>query len=317
MKKPKVVAILTADWHFSHKPPVWRSNEPDWYNAMARPLDEISAMQIEHKCPVLVAGDIFDKWNSPAELINFAIKNMPEEVYAIPGQHDLPNHNIQELHRSAFASLTLTKTINFPSVEMLRPIHSLIVQCFPHGISIRPCDDKTKALKVAVVHDYVWMGKAKYPKAPEEKEISRLRKSSKNKRHLINGKYYGYDVVVYGDNHKGFQTVVGKTEIFNCGTLMRRASDEEDYRPKVGILYSNGQIDKHYLDISKDKHLTTDEMKDAKEYEEIDMELFATELRKLGASALEFKEAMKQFWRKDKTRKAVINIIMKAMEKQL
>ena len=54
---------------------------------MQRSLEQIRDLQKEFDCPVICAGDIFDKWNSPPELINFAYDNLPE-IYAIPGQHD-------------------------------------------------------------------------------------------------------------------------------------------------------------------------------------------------------------------------------------
>jgi len=306
--KPKVIAILTSDYHLSHKPPIWRSNEPDWYEAMLRPLGEIQELSEEYDCPVLCAGDIFDKWNSPAELINFAMKHLPRQLYAIPGQHDLPNHNLQELYRSSFASLTLSGSIDFAKMF---GINNMIVQCFYFGQKIGITESSSKGtLDVALVHDYVWMGKHKYPNAPEEKEIPNGRK--KPNKYMINGKYYGYDVIVYGDNHKSFLTHIGKTTIFNCGTLMRRKSDEVDYKPQVGLLYSDGSVEPHYLDISKDKHLTADEVKEAK-LEEVDMEIFAEELRKLGSSALDFADAIQQFWTKNKTPKKVKDIILKAM----
>ena len=105
------------------------------------------------------------------------------------------------------------------------------------------------------------------------------------------------------------------TTIFNCGTLMRRKSDEVDYKPQVGLLYSDGTVKPHYLDISKDIHLTADEAKEAEALDEIDMEVFAAELRKLGSSALDFADAMKHFWSKEKTKQKVKDLITKAMEK--
>ena len=310
-KKNDPIAILSADYHLSHNPPIWRSNESDWYDAMARPLHEINELQEKYKCPVLCAGDIFDKWNSPAELINFALKNLPDEIYAVPGQHDIPNHNIQEIARSAFASLTLTERINWTTHVGIK---NLYVNSFPYGRVINPVQNYRKAdLNVALVHDYVWMRGHSYPNAPKEKQIPRVIK--KNNKNMIDRKYYGYDMVVYGDNHAGFTTTIGKTTIWNCGALMRRDKDQIDYKPRVGLLYSDGHVEPYYLDVSKDKHLTADEMKDAKEFEEIDMEKFAVELRKLGTSSLDFAEAMKRFWCTNNTRKAVQDIVSKAMEK--
>ena len=101
--------------------------------------------------------------------------------------------------------------------------------------------------------------------------------------------------------------------IFNCGTLMRRKSDEIDYKPQVGLLLKSGEVIPHYLDISQDKYLETIEEGETKS--ELDMTSFMEELEKLGNTALDFKEAMKQFFHTGKTSDEAKQIILKAMEK--
>jgi hypothetical protein len=46
---------------------------------------------------------------------------------------------------------------------------------------------------------------------------------------------------------------------FNNGTFFRRKSDEVHYRPWVGLLRSDGTIDPHYLDTSKDKFVDAED----------------------------------------------------------
>ena len=97
--KKKPVALVCSDIHLCHTRPTSRSAEPDWYEAMARRLHQVDEIASYQQVPVLCAGDVFDRWNSPPELINFAIKNMPP-MWAVPGQHDLPHHRLDEVHRS-------------------------------------------------------------------------------------------------------------------------------------------------------------------------------------------------------------------------
>jgi hypothetical protein len=190
----------------------------------------------------------------------------------------------------------------------VQPLKEFNLYAIPYGGKLKPIDINVPNLpKIAIVHDYIWKGKSSYPNAPKEKYVTYRANS------MIRDKVHGYDVIVYGDNHKGFTAKIGKTIIWNCGTLMRRTSDEEDYKPKLGLLYSDGHVEYHYLDVSKDKHLTKEEAEQYKTIEEIDTAEFAKELQKLGASALNFTQAMKQFWASDKTKKAVQNIILKAM----
>ena len=309
----KVIAIFLADIHLSLKPPVWRSAELDWLGVQKKVLLEVSSLQHRYDCPVICAGDIFDKWNSRPELINLAIEFLPDDMYAIPGQHDLPLHQIEDIHRSAY--WTLVEAGKIKSIKLFRhksfsiSFDTFVIYGFPFGEKltelVRP---NNKKIHIAVVHDYVWIPKYSYPNAPREKQLGVFTCTEKDER------WRGYDVVVYGDNHKGFQIQFGKTTIFNCGTLMRRKSDEIDYKPQVGLLLESGKVIPHYLDISKDKHL---EMIEGEEIEsELDLADFIKELEKLGTTALDFKDAINQFLHKGKTSDEAKQIILKAMEKK-
>ncbi len=308
----KVIAIFAADIHLSHKPPVWRSAEPDWYWAMQRPLNEIADLQKIFECPVIYAGDIFDRWNSPPELINFAIKHLPKG-YAIPGQHDLPLHNMEDIEKSAYWTLYKAGVLKHISPKCVgteigfpKYPNSLIdVHAFPFGFPIQENKRKNNLIQIALVHEYVWIKDASYPNAPKEKKID----YTKNKK----GRIKGYDIIVYGDNHKGFWVGFEDAQILNCGTLMRRKSDEVDYQPQIGLLLDSGKMISHKLDISQDQHLES--MENVNEDEKIDLSDFIEELELLGDTALDFQEAMKQYFESNKTKKAVKKILLKAMEK--
>jgi len=328
----EVIAILCADIHLQAQPPIWRSAEPDWYEAMQRPLDEIKALQKQtgRNCPVLCAGDIFDKWygavgKQSSELINWALKHLPDHMYCIPGQHDLPDHNYEQIWRSAYSTLVRAgkiKDIQFGLEEIVELgggrygqglldngevcTDDIRVYGFPYGLPLRPLENRNKRhFHIALAHEYIWMTGHSYPGAPKEGHLKT--KVSKIKNQMWNG----YDVVVYGDNHKGFLGYLATTAIFNCGTLMRRASDEIDYKPRVGLLYEDGTIKPHYLDTSKDKYI--EKVEDAP-LEEMDMSEFIEELKKLGETGLEFTKRVERFFKKNKTRKVVRNIIRKGME---
>ncbi len=329
----EVIAILLADIHLSLKAPVWRSAEEDWMEAQARPLKEVGLLQEKYSCPVICAGDIFDRsrkiadgWNAPAELINFAINHLPEDMYTIPGQHDLPNHQYSDIKRSAYWTLVKANTIKDIGVGLglggVVCVGNNLVLCgFPPGLEIDSlknlCEDGDNGmypaidgrLVLAVVHDYIWVKGKGYPNAPDEKMLL----VEKNPNKVYGGKYYGYDVVVYGDNHKGFTTYGGKTTIFNCGTLMRRKSDEIDYKPQVGLLLDDGSVVPHFLDTSEDRCLDKVEEKIEKS---LNMKVFFDELEKLGDTALDFKAAIEEFMERGQTSDQVKQIIIKAMENE-
>jgi DNA repair exonuclease SbcCD nuclease subunit len=307
----KVVAVCTADWHLSLNPPIWRSVEKDWFAAMKRPLDEIQSLSEQYECPIILAGDIFDRWNSPPEIINFVMESRKDYVrlLTIAGQHDLPNHNFSDVKRSAYWTLCCGNVVHHENSE---PFcwDDVSIYGFSFGFPLKPLQkkDASKLLDVAVVHDYVWTKNNSFPNAPKDKEIKHQLKDE----HNIDGKYYGYDVIVYGDNHKGFSTKIGKTTIFNCGTLLRRKSDEREYCPQVGLLMSDGSVEPHFLDISKDKYLDL-----STEYinkDQLDVDNFFKLLEELGATSLDFVQAVKEYLQTAKVSNEVKAIILKSLE---
>ncbi len=83
--RKSVLAILCSDLHLSLKHPLIRIKEPDWMQAQKRVLLQITAIATKYQAPVVFAGDLFDRWDSPAELITFALSYLPDPFYAIPG----------------------------------------------------------------------------------------------------------------------------------------------------------------------------------------------------------------------------------------
>lgn len=277
----KALAILCSDIHLSHVAPVARSAEPDWYRAMERPIAQLHRLCAEHGVPLVIAGDIYDRWNAPAELINFAIDVFgvfTYGVFAIPGQHDLPNHRMEEIHRSAFATL-----IRSGKVQMLKPGHEsrigiLSMRGFPWNVPVRPVAAHAGAVQLAVVHEYIWKEGCSYPGADEGKHYKHSKEVLK-----------GYDAAVYGDNHKGF--LIGS--LLNGGTLLRRKADEIEYKPHVGILMDDGTIVEHFLDTSEDRFLEEHLLATARsEEQDTDVSTFLNQLKELAADPLDFREAV-------------------------
>ncbi len=278
----KVLAILTSDFHLSHNVPVARSSESNWYEAMKRPLDELKSLAEKYRTPIICAGDVFDKWNSPPELINFAIDVLPM-MYTIPGQHDLPNHRLDEIDRSAY--WTLVKAGKIKHLEKWEFFQSdkLSISAFAWGEEILPHDQdrqpENDRIQLAVVHHYLYTNKSNsYPGVSKENHISRIYLK-------------GFDAAVFGDNHISHLTETSEISIFNAGTLMRRKIDEINYKPQVGLLHDDGSITPHYLDTSEDKFIDIEEAR-GKEQLEIDADEFLKELKGLGSDSLDFRHAV-------------------------
>ena len=252
--RKEVIAIVCSDIHLSLSAPIWRSAEPNWFEAMKRPFTEIKQLQKKYNnCVVLCAGDIFNRWNSSPELINWAMDNLPDNFWAIPGQHDLPAHNYEDIRKSAYWTLIQSKCIHHMHPQTPTLIESngyeFLVFGYPYEYYLEPIKQRTdNMIYVALIHEYCWIKGYSYPGAKNGK----LRGGQK---YVINNRYKGYDTIIFGDNHQGFVTTIGQTHIMNCGSLIRLKSDQIDYKPQVGLLYSDGSIQSYYLDITTDKFI--------------------------------------------------------------
>jgi len=239
--RKKLLAVLVSDIHLSHRPPAARAAEPDWYGRQLAYLTELRV--VAGATPIICAGDIFDKWNSPPELIEFAIKHMPH-MYAIPGQHDLPNHSTAQAHRSAYGCIRAAETITeIPPAGMAIP--GLFLWPFPWGTTPTPCPEASQhGFNIAVIHQYVHRGGATaYTGADKSGHAMRLMATAS-----------GYDVWHTGDNHIPFNATNKGKLLWNGGGFMARKTDERTHRPRVGLLMNDGGVL-----VIKDHHINTEE----------------------------------------------------------
>lgn len=289
--------ILGADFHFSHQVPTTVPNREEWYATMGRRLDELKSLSREYNVPIVCAGDFFNSWNEPPELINFIISKAPQ-FYGVPGQHDLPHHSIEDIGKSAYWTLVEAKVIHNLFLNHPVPTTYCNLHGFPFGKEIKPLKSPHDfAVEVAVIHKYLWISGKGYKDAPKE---NRLKKWKRNLR--------GYDIAVVGDNHQSFQTMCGNCRVFNTGPLFRRRSDEMQIRPSVGLLHFDKTITRHYFDTSKDKHVANAII----EGERINMGEVISELTSLGDKSLDFDEAVRQAMDKMKVSKGVRHAILEA-----
>lgn len=240
----KVRAILCSDMHLSHTAPVGRSAEPNWYDAQARMLDQLRALQEEHDVPIICAGDVFDRWNPPPSLINFAIRYMPP-MWSIPGQHDLPNHRYDLVHNSAYWTLVESHVLrNLYGAVPLTPGLEIIARPWECKWDEPPPEKDIRRL--LVTHSYIHKKAHGYHGAPEDQKVSGYADRLKP-----------YDVAHFGDNHSPFQAKCNGCQVVNTGTMMQRKRDERAYAVGVNLLLYDEQLDdisiqRHYFDTSED-----------------------------------------------------------------
>ena len=306
-----IVAIACSDLHLSHRPPIARSEEKDWYGCMEEALGMLDLIAEENGVPILYAGDIFDHWDQPPELLSFAIQKLPAG-FSIPGQHDLPNHSYDNIERSAYWTLVEAGVLQdiYAETQVVHklPLTNPHVRVFgyPWGFNIEPCEAPSKSYtNIALCHKYVWWDKSKFKDAPKEDRAD-MRADSRE----------GYHTVVYGDNHKGFLLRFGEEGepvIFNCGTFMRRKIDEVGYKPQVGLIHKSGRVTPHYLQYENEVFLDGDDIEELVEKAFEGAELLE-ELARLGKFSVDFGEVLLKVCRKNEVAKKVISVILSALD---
>ncbi len=303
----KVIAILTADLHLSETPPAARSSEPDWYEAMARPLLQLCALKDKYDCPVICAGDVFDKWKSPPSLINFALNNLPQ-MYAVPGQHDIPFHQYDDLNKSAYWTLKMEGRIRTLQGTGGRKVFEkgFTLSGFPFGDKVVLCRGiDGDGINIAVIHSYIWKAGHSYPGAPSVQSIGDWK-----------DRLEGYDIAVFGDNHSGFTDKVGDCRIVNCGCLIPRRKDEKHYRhrPHVWLLHEDCSVEQHFLDCSEDKWCGESEESTKEDDKTIEgMTDFLRELSESEKDSLDFREAVHRYIDNNRVRGAVERVLLEAL----
>jgi hypothetical protein len=224
-----VLAIFAADLHQSHARPAGRADS-NWYESQKQSLTELGHLKEKSGCPIFYAGDVTHAWNLPPEAINFLLKWLPDG-YAIPGNHDLPNHSLDEIHRSAY--WTLVQARKLVHLSQILELGQLRVHPFPFGSKIRPLrQPHSLAYEVALVHSYVWV-----------KDASHVGASAESAYRSIKPNLSGYNWCFFGDNHIHFT----RGSCCNLGLFQRRRADERNLNPSVMLLLEDGTIARHFL----------------------------------------------------------------------
>lgn len=240
-RSKRKIAIVIGDLHLQNKPPrCYNVSNDEWMHLMERHLSTVCAEAISLEVPLLIAGDIFDTPNVSWEVVQLAMEKfscVESGVYSIPGQHDLPSHDIDSVSNSAYGVL------RWAGVHFLRQSTAELVGPSPEKFMLHACpwdgkfsaERKSEYLNVGIAHKYIWKDDAKYTGAPDNDEVSKWSESNCK----------GFDIVFVGDNHEPFvHEEEGKPTIVNMGSMMIRTFKQlrEGYHPRYYVLDSEGSF---------------------------------------------------------------------------
>ena len=301
----QVDAIFTADWHVRLDRPVCRTD--DYMAAQNQAMLEIKQTLFKYRVPIFAAGDIFHHWKPPPELLRWAFLNFPPLV-AIPGQHDLPSNSIDNADRAGVFVLDAASQAEMGVPECRWIIFRDVgvyncgktnVTAFPFGVDPVPLKKRAAKREIAMCHTLTWHKDA--PPGQDSGSALALLK-----------RLEGFDVVLVGDNHQSFVVEHDGRILVSPGSMMRMNADQANHKPRVYLYHAeDNTVTPHYLPIEQGvitrEHLTKVEERDTR------LDAFVTRLNDDWEVGLSFEKNMKAFFRKNRVRRSVRQLVMEAM----
>jgi predicted phosphodiesterase len=225
----KADCVFTADFHLRDDVPECRDKQ-EFFSARNFKIQWLRDLQKRHDCPIIDAGDVFNKWNVSSELEGWALLNLPTGIITVPGNHDLPNHNVGLYRKSSLHVLEAAKKVRVLNGNDMgkgnwQTQNGITFIGFPFGDEFYSIDKKEGEQSIAIVHAYV---AETVPPFIEGYTPAQLLAALP-----------GYDVIVSGHNHAAFdyKNKTGRL-VVNPGSMMRMAADQEDHRPGVYLWYA-------------------------------------------------------------------------------
>jgi DNA repair exonuclease SbcCD nuclease subunit len=257
----KVDAILMSDLHLRSTAPKCREQE-EFINAQEKKVKFIRKLRKQHNCVVIDAGDVFDNPYSSIPLTIWAMKNLPRKMYSIPGNHDLPDHNTQQLDRCSFGILNLAKRVTY-TTGMVHEEKNFTIEQVPYGAIPQIQNPKGGKPKVLVLHTLVILEK-------EEKSCP----FDFITPTMLFDIYPKYDLILTGHNHNSFvaDSLMDWT-VVNPGCITRQSVSEKDYIPsiylwnaqnneveRVELPHKKNVVSRTHLDLEEETQQRMDEM---------------------------------------------------------
>mgnify|MGYP002630471192 CR=1 FL=1 len=234
-------AILCADFHLREDQPTCRID--DFWTVQWEKVDFISDLQRKYDCPVLMAGDLFNHWKPSPYLLTTAIKHLPAQLYLVHGNHDLPQHSLEQSEKSGVGVLEAAQVL-----DVLPTCHW--GQMPDKGSLFEP------ELDVLVWHVMTFpKGTSPWPGCTDL-----------NAEQILE-KYPQFPLILCGHNHATFTEEYEGRLLVNPGSLTRQDADQENHEPCVFLWYAKtntvkkvilphnpGVISREHIDRPQERH---------------------------------------------------------------
>ena len=290
--------LCSADWHLRKNRP--KSRVDNFFESQEKKIRHIFQLAQDNNCPLLIAGDIFEL-AKPGEFINQWIINLISEysiqICVVPGQHDMPKHNLALINDSglgvlaAAGAITLLTDPNKPLITGKYVIFGCPFGTDPNSIVFKKgMNDKVKILlwHHMTILEPLWDEQV----ADKAGRLLRL--------------YPQFDLIVVGDNHLSFTYDRKGKHLINPGSIMRKNADQQTHLPSV-YSYNESVVERLYLPIEQDvfnvSHIKVAKEKEARYGD------FIAKLHTGFKVGIDLNHNFVSFFKENKTRKSVENLV--------
>ncbi len=280
--------ILCGDWHLREDQPTCRTD--DYWSAQWEKIEFIKTLQRMHNCPVIQPGDFFDYWKPSPRLLAQTFIHLPDNVLAVYGNHDLPQHSLDLAEKCGLYALSVGAP---DKLTILPGTHWGQQPAYFVPIAGR---------KILVWHIPVYMGKAlPWPGAGVTEAAVLLKQNPE------------YDLIVTGDLHKRCVARHEGRLLVNAGSITRMTADQVDYDPSVFLWYADtNEVER--IELPFRPGVVSREHIDRKEEKESRYEAFIERLRKGGRPEMSFQANLERHFTENKTVPSVRELIYKMLE---
>jgi len=292
--------LCVGDEHIRFQRPENRID--DFFFTQYEKIKWIFQFAKEHEAVILKAGDLFDSPKASHYLTSTYIdlyRKYRRPVFAVAGQHDLRYHT--DLKNSPFNVLLSAGLIKHASSEPFDCEETHIYGA-DWGQNVPKIKSKDY-FNILIIHRMI---------IPSKKEKLWEGQTDYTLADSLLGK--GFDLIVSGDNHRGFIIDSHKGTLINCGSVMRMTKAQINHKPFV-VLYNT--MAKEYKQVfipTKPAKVVFDlkKLEEDKEHDE-KIEAFVKGLNEHKDMGLSFQDNLREYGKKNKVDKKIMMIIEEAM----
>lgn len=217
--------LLTADWHIRGDRPRCRVDE-DWIGSQRQDIAAVREIaDVNNVDEVWILGDLFHQPRCATEAVVMVLdelKKFKVPVYVLPGNHDLPFHDYENLDRCSLGIMLKS----FPELHTLDEGDGYDSRGFTLVANPFGMDPESPICDVWATHRLVF----KDDKSRPMKDLGQTAQELLDASPLVSG------MIVTGDYHHGYvHTGPDSRRVVTPGCLNIQVADMADYRPRVYI----------------------------------------------------------------------------------